>query len=261
MTGLMKIAEPNPPAPPLELTEMSTDQLKKTLVATMAKTVAQLTRLAWIVRVLEERGEDLGDLKIGLVPYLRQIAYGQILPEVVMRFAERPTLVKVISALPIPDQQRLAQGGRVMLAVRAPDGSFDHRMVDPLNLTGSQIPRVFAKDRIRPIDEQLVLAGEDPPKKKIPVIDTGPVRIDRKRNGLIVGRRFIPVAQVVDALARLRLSADPDLDADEETETGKHTVVVLLDDPQFEKLRQTAFDGRTKHSVLIRRALIAYGII
>lgn len=260
MTALATITGPQPP---LELTDLSTDKLRAALVSTMAKTVAQLTRLAWIVRILEERGEDLGDLKISLVPYLRQIAYGQILPEVVMRYGERPSLVRAISALPLPDQQRLAAGERVVLALRAPDGSVDHRMVDPLTLTSSQVARVFAKDRIRPVDEQLVMAeGEKPRKPKLLTVAVGPVRVDRKRNGLIVGRTFVPTAMVVDALAQLRepISETGDID-DAEEEAGAHPVTVLLDPAQFERLRTAAFDARTKHSVLIRRALIAYGLI
>jgi len=261
MTAMIKLPRLESPPPPAELAELSTEKLRQALISTMAKTVAQLTRLAWIVRILEERGEDLGDLKIGLVPYLRQIAYGQILPEVVMRYAERPALVKAISALPLPDQQRLAAGDRVTLAIKAPDGSIDNRMVDPLILTGPQVARVFAKDRIRSVDEQLVLAQEDTIRKARPLMPVvGPIRVDRKRNGLIVGRKFVPAATVVDAMAQLREPIDEADDAAEE-EAGSHPVQVVLDPVQFERLRKAAFDGRTKHSILIRRALIAYGLI
>jgi hypothetical protein len=68
-------------------------------------TAENLLRLAVVVAELESRGEDLSDLKIGLLPILRQIAAGTLLPEVVVYYAGKPLAMKRIAALP-PAEQR-----------------------------------------------------------------------------------------------------------------------------------------------------------
>src|SRR5271157_1277362 len=101
----------------LELARLETIQLRQELTQSLHVTAAHLRRLAIIVRLLEERGEDLTDLRIGLLPYLRQIALGQILPEVIVRFAESPWMIRLVGSLPLPDQKRLSDGDRVTLVV------------------------------------------------------------------------------------------------------------------------------------------------
>lgn len=130
--------------------------LQQELIDGLRLTAASLMRLACIVRILEERGKDLSDLRIGLLSYLRKIAYGQVLAEVVVRFAEHPDLMRRVSQLPIPDQERLASGEPIQLAVWRVGGGTDHRMVDPLSLTKKQIGQVFGPARLRPLHEQIV---------------------------------------------------------------------------------------------------------
>jgi hypothetical protein len=45
---------------------------------------------------------------MGLLPILRQIAAGTLLPEVVVLYAGQPAALKKIAAMPIPEQQRVA---------------------------------------------------------------------------------------------------------------------------------------------------------
>jgi len=259
---MAQLATINPIQPPAELVQMSTDKLRAALTAALARTVAQLTKLAWIVRILEERGEDLTDLRLGLMPYLRQIAYGQVLPEVVVRYAEHHALIRAISALPLPDQERLAKGEHVQLAVRRPDGTADHRMVDPLHLVRDQVSRVFARGRLRTLEEQIVLLEAAPAK---PAAGTAPttvsgVHVDRKRRGLRIGRKFVAVAAVTEALALLSGPADP---APESDDDDGRTVQFgfMLTEAEYDRIREAAHQGRTKMSTLTRQALRAAGLI
>jgi hypothetical protein len=78
------------PTAPDDLSVLSTVELRQELIKSLGITADNLVRLAWIVRLLEEKGEDLSDLKLGLLTHLRKIAYGQVLPELVVRFASSP---------------------------------------------------------------------------------------------------------------------------------------------------------------------------
>jgi hypothetical protein len=241
---------------------LTVEELRRELARSLRMTAESLVRLALIVRSLETRGEDLSELKIGLLPYLRQIAYGQVLPEVVVRYAERPMLVRSIAALPWPDQERLSNGAKVALAVRCPDGTLDHRMVDPLYMDRAQVQQVFARGRIRPPEEQLVaLEANRTPRAKAPAAEAiDDIRIDRGRNGLIVGRKFVPLATIVEALALLRDRDGSGADIDEES-SEYTTLSIRVDAVQHERIRRAAYEGNTKVATLVRRALVAYGLI
>jgi hypothetical protein len=247
--------------PPADLATMTTQELRAAMTAAMARTVEQLARLAWIVRILEERGEDLTDPRIGLMPYLRQIAYGQTLPEVVIRYAERPALVKAISALPRPDQQRLASGEPVPLAIRREDGTVEQRMVDPSHLVGEQVGRVFARDRIRTIDEQVIMiearAYSSP---RDPTLTAAGITVDRKRRGLVIGRRFVPVAAVVEALGALAETDDSTADQEHDDNRTAQLNLMLTPD-EYTRIREAAHVGHSKMSRVARQALRVAGLI
>lgn len=238
------------------LKELPTEKLREQLGRTLKLTAEHLLRLALIVRILEERGEDLSDLRLGLLSHLRRIAYGQVLPEVVVRFAGSPALVQRISNLPLPDQERLAQGEPVKLVTVGADGQADHLLVDPLNMSMPQLAQVFAPDRLRGEAEQLALLQR---RAALPAVRArqpkrGKVRIDREQGGLMVGRVFVPLATVLDALAELR----DNLPADEEEEKQ---VPVRLSEREHIQLKDLAAKNGCTLTALIRRAMYAAGLL
>lgn len=97
-----------------EAAELSTDALKAELARLLGFSAENLLRLAVVVGELESRGEDLSQLKIGLLPILRQIAAGTLLPDVVVLYAGQPSALKRIAAMPIAEQQRVAKGERAV---------------------------------------------------------------------------------------------------------------------------------------------------
>lgn len=236
---------------------MGTPELKAELARSLQQSAAHLARLAWIVRVLEERGEDLSDLKIGLLGHLRRIAYGQVLPEIVVRFAESPLLMRKIEMLPIPDQRRIARGEPVPVAVQGPDGSFTHRLVDPIYLSADQARLALGPRGLRELPEQIALLEQRPrDRDRSSKAKFGRVTADPARRGLRVGRVFVPHADALQALAALRA---PGLD--EPGDTLEAVVTVKLTEAEHRHLRQLALDGNTSMNSLIRRALITAGLI
>jgi hypothetical protein len=239
------------------LAALSTAELRGELSRTLELTAQHLVRLAQIVRLLEERGEDLSDLRIGLLHYLRKIAHGQVLAEVVVRFAEFPALIQRVSALPLPDQQRLAGGDSVLLAVLDADGRVDQRMVDPLRLSRDQVTLIFARDRLRDVQEQVVMMEQ----RKLSggtarrALSRGPIRVDRARNGLLVKKTFLAVGDVLAALAELR-GAGPRTAADDD-----QAIVVKVSAAEHRRLKVVAAESDASLADLIRRALWAAGLL
>jgi len=232
-----------------------TEALRAQLAGSLARTAQEMLRMAAIVRTLEERGVDLRDLRVGMLDYLRRVAYGQVLPEVVVRFAEHPLLIRRIAALALPDQRRLVEGQGVPVAVRREDGTIDHRLADPLFLSGPQINQVFARDRLRSIAEQ-TLVLEDPQRRPRQPVHRGRCRADRERGGLIVRRTLVPLADVLAALADLRGGAESDLN-----EALESSLVVRLSAREHQNLKTLAAQSDCTATHLIRRALAAAGLL
>ena len=166
----------------------------------MRTTADGLRRMAAIVRVLEERGEDLRELRVGLVVYLRRIAYGQLLPEVVVRYAESPAVLRRISELALPDQRRLLADERpIELLVPTATGGTEIVRVSPARLTRAQIGQVFDGAKIRTPGEQAAIVGAGADAS--PTRRRAKVRVDRRTRELRVGKARVPIAAVLQALA------------------------------------------------------------
>lgn len=255
MADLIVTLEPESVA--ATLAGMTTEQLREELARAVITTAAHFLRLALIVRALESRGEDLSGLRIALLPVLRLIAHGQLVPEAAVRFAEAPGLLRRIAALPSPDQRRLASGEPVELVVRRDDGD-DVRLADPLRLTRDQVTQVFARDHLRTRGEQtLILEARTARPAVRPSPKLGKARPDRERGGITIGRSFASLADVLAALAALRgTPAGEAPPADE----AKH-VPVLLGEQEHRRLKVLAAQSDVPMSELIRKAMAAAGLI
>jgi len=236
-----------------DLQQCDTATLREMLSTAMQDSADAIRRLAMIVRELESRGEDLSGLRIGIVNHLRRIAYGQTIPEVVLRFMQYPLLLKFVGSLPLPDQEQLATGVPVPLAFRT-DTGVDHRLVDPLDLTGVQVRQVFVQGAIRSPEQQVAYLEVAPKPTTAKKLSNGSCRPDRERGGLRVGRKFLPLSDVLETVAELR-------------GTGVETVVdtpvsvpVKLTHDEHRMLKVRAAQSGCSISDLVRRALYAAGV-
>lgn len=175
-----------------ELSSLSTEQLKNQLVESLAVTAAQLVRSAAIVLLLEERGEDVEALKIGMLQYLRKIALAQLLPAVVVRFASKQAILDKITNLPLTEQKRLAEGEPIRLLVYDANGRQTHLMADPLKMGRDQMRQAFGKDYIRDEAEQLLFLAERREKtlrRARPEVEVvGKAKVDRVLKRVRVGQ-------------------------------------------------------------------------
>jgi hypothetical protein len=90
--------------------QMTTEELKSDLATLLGYTADTLARLACIVSELEGRGEDLSELKIGLLPILRQIADGKLLPDLVVMLSGKPGVLFTSAKLPVSEQKKIIEG-------------------------------------------------------------------------------------------------------------------------------------------------------
>jgi len=238
----------------LTLESMTTDELRAELSRSLAKTAAELLRLAKIVRTLEERGEDLEDLKIGLLNYLRLIAYDQLAPEVVVRFGGSPLTLRMVASLPLPDQRSLASGGSVTLVVKRPDGVFDKRLADPAKLTPGQLRQIFGRNQLRTEQEQILLLEDRREPKTKEKAKNQTISPDKKRGGVVVGRKFIPTGKVLEALADLGSGETVD------PTSADSQILIRVTEEEHDILKHRAIDAKTTLNAMLRRALVVAGL-
>ncbi len=186
---------------------MEVPELKQMLADGLGMTATSLLRNACLVQVLEEKKEDLSALRIGrdLLNHLKKIAFGQMLPEVLVHFASKPNLVTAVGNLPLDAQRRLVSGEPVELIVLGDDGKRTSRMADPLKMTQRQVKQVFSREGVRDSASQHLVLDDRREKAGLPIPETVcGLKIDKVRGGIVVGRKFIPLADLVVAVKVLQ---------------------------------------------------------
>lgn len=111
------------------------------------------------------------------LPYFRQMAYGTVLPELVVNVGSRSRLLAIAAALPPPDQQSIADNQ----PVKVMETSGDFRMVPVMDLTSKQISQVFGDRGIRNEAEQAQYLSDLRKGQDLGTIEDQPVRIVGKK--------------------------------------------------------------------------------
>ncbi|WP_395794397.1 hypothetical protein [Aquimonas sp.] len=149
-------------ADPSDLTSIPTAELRLQLAQAIGVTARTLGHLAAIWRELEDRGEDLSDLRSGLMSYLPLIAEGRLDPEAVVRCAGQAMLLRAIAELPIGEQRRLLTEGVMVAQTNSATGQHESILRPLERLSSADVRRVFAVGYVRPPAEQLVLLVPPP---------------------------------------------------------------------------------------------------
>ncbi len=182
----------------VEFASLPTERLREILAECLRNQAQNLVLMAKSVKALEDRGEDLSELRIALMPKLRLIACGQLLPEVLLR-GWPSRLVQFVSRLPIDQQERLVNGEAIDVSVYGPSGEVTIQKFGPTEIDRVKDLRlqVFASDHVRTLPEQNAILAAQRTKRMVPQeekIDSG--RIDNQKDGGGVWHRreFIPKA-------------------------------------------------------------------
>ncbi|WP_375592118.1 hypothetical protein [Chitiniphilus eburneus] len=193
MTGL---AEYIPSGQLLELSSMSTQQLRTELAKILQVSAKQLIYMAAVWAELERRGEDLTDLRRGLGQYLPMIAAGALDAEAVVRHAGNTTLLKALATLPVPEQRRLLADGHLRVLELDESGQPVERLRPLPELPATEIRRLIHGGRVIPIEEQHVTATTTA------TASNQPWRVEG--SFLVVGRTRIPIADIRQAIKHHR---------------------------------------------------------
>lgn len=176
-------------------------KLLRELRDTMQISTKSIITMAALVKRLEQLCVPI-DIEFAALPFIRKIAWGQLNPELFLRLQGDPMFLERASSLPLPDQTAIAENMpvKVMLA----DG--DHVMQQPLTMTRKQINQVFARGKMRNDSEQMAWLRdryESEAAAKATIEDI-PIRLDKKRNGLVVNGVFIKRSELEYYLAALK---------------------------------------------------------
>lgn len=135
------------------------DGIRDELSKLMALTRENLTRMAVLVRIADERGESLGAIEhLSMLHALRKIAHGQLLPDIAAKLIASKTVFGRVSNLPLNEQRRVAEDKPLPIAEQQ-DGEWTHRLVKPSAMTVEEARQVFADDHVRDVGEQRSLVS------------------------------------------------------------------------------------------------------
>lgn len=195
-----------------EITAMKAEERQQDQLRCRESICNGIMRLAAHVQVIEAEGGSLermrDDFGTRFVDQLRLIACGMLLPQLVYRFHSKPELLVETSGLPLPDQERLANGDRVPTVVIGPDGRQDEKRRDPLSFNRDEIRQVFARDHIRDLSEQSAWIDRDRMRVARLVVPEriGKIRIDKERGVATFPKKgdytLAELVQVVKALQK-----------------------------------------------------------
>jgi hypothetical protein len=242
------IAEPLPGAGLLrEIEALADDQIEKRFAEATLRTAHGLLEMAACVRVLENRGHNLSGLKMAILPYLRLIAHGQLMPELVLRFAASPSLLAAAARLPMPDQKRLIDKGVVPMAVIEADRSIGIREVDPRVLSRRELSRVFGETGLVPPNQQIVAPHAKRSAKRR-------VRVDGLSRTVWISNTSAPLADFLSAMAN---AAGRQGDIDRRDVNGP-SVGARLTEEERDRLRAACKAMRLDEAEFVRRAILTW---
>jgi hypothetical protein len=169
------------------LQAMSEPELRSYLAERLRLTAENLVEMALVIREFDERGIDLSDLRLSLLIYLRRIAYGQTLPEVVAALVGRRDLLQRIAFLPLPEQARCFQDeGLAVTTQILADGTVDARRRRLMDMEPWEVRQVFGPNGIRNELEQAAwLKGQA--LRALPAVIEKPTYVIEKK-ALIIHR-------------------------------------------------------------------------
>lgn len=236
-----------------ELGNLSTQALRAELAQSIMMTARHLAYLAMIWRELENRGEDLSELRVGLAIYLPQIAAGQLEAETVIRFAGRPLILRSVATLSLDQQRRLAAGEPLPVLTIGASGEYEHTTLPAQTLTAAQARMVFEQGRIRTIDEQRAVleSRRVASRRRHAASPDGRVQYDPKADTVKIGRAVAKLSEVLVAVCDVHYQVTPPAEA-------AAAVLIKLEDSEHRRIKAMAAEQGVSLQDLVRGILVKF---
>lgn len=180
-----------------DILQQTVDRLTTQTTAELAKTFAQFTvdlvdrviGMAAIVYLYDQREADTKALSLNGrdLAYLRRIAYGQMLPELMVDEKLCLSAKRAASRLPIPDQRKIVEG-KPFAVVTFNEGEWNtERQLRPGEWTPEQARQVISYEgQIRTLAQQRTYIEERQSREARPIRDEGPVLISERERCIYV---------------------------------------------------------------------------
>ena len=133
---------------------MTIQDLKAELAKTLTVTAEYLMYVAAIWRELETRGEDLSELRQGMMSYIPLIATNQLDARLVVNYAGQKTLLSSMAKLPLKEQQKLAEKGSLDVVILGDDNQQLIKEVKISDLTAAQVYQAIGDGKIKTPEQQ-----------------------------------------------------------------------------------------------------------
>lgn len=135
------------------LRRVTSSDLRKLLAQSITITAQGLAGAAAILAEMQRRGEDTSEFRTGLFNFLPAIADGRLSAELAVRYAGKLSLLRYISELPQPEQERILASGSVAI-VEMINGRLTEHQVPLLRLSLGQMRQVFRPQGLADGDAQ-----------------------------------------------------------------------------------------------------------
>lgn len=234
----------------LTIREKTTEQLKKELAQGLTIIASNVMHLGKVWRELEERGENLDDLRDTIPFWLPLIASGRLLAEAVVMFANRPAVLKALDGVPLYQQEEYINGSNIDVYTPKATVSLPLKRIP-----SSTINHIFKDGRLLSCDEQRVsiarTAKRHKPGRKYKV------RVDKKERTITVGMSTVPVIAVISALAEAAGSGE----VVESNDRPAKVVGAKFNDDEKERIKAAAIAYGISESELMRKAVLSMLLI
>lgn len=186
-----------------EYSGLSEHKLLNEFKALITATVENVRRQAVLVRLLEEGGADLSDITSPWLDDLRRVAYGQLVPELIVLATRNRAVFWQAKKLPVPDQTKLAKDEPLPVVVHREGYGPEPRMVKPSRMQDWEIRQVIGSGHIRSEAEQVSYL--DNPRNRRASRVAEPIVVDMKNRQIIVSgdRIILTASQLLDYAKRL----------------------------------------------------------
>lgn len=164
-------------------------------------TTEHLARLAVLAVRVEQLG---GSLPQTPMRFLRKIANGLMHPQTYLAFEDAPHLMRIVSELPVSQQQSIANGETLEVYVYNADNAADHVLLPVQSMTRQQLDQVFTGGRLRTHAEQVNFLREREQPARIRRTETQPpYTINRRSRKAIIGGREFTVQELLQIVSEL----------------------------------------------------------
>lgn len=214
---------------PARISQLTVDEAKQRLGQFLFSTAEALSEIAMIVEHLEQSGVDVTEFRSAFGGQLRLIALGRLSPRLAAKYVSSPSLVSQLSTLPLEEQERLVEGGKVEVAEWR-GSSIEGRLMSLADMTPAQVRQVIGNGYIKNVEQQIPKVVEQAKRHKPKPIG---VKAKPADGGITVGRQFVKREEVIRALAIT--AAGPE---SEEHRRRRSLSGIPLTDEEHEALKQ-----------------------